>query len=357
MEQTRFSQDSDHLMKALRERIDGYFIEKGMKKTGNASLYLKSIFMLSLWLVPYILSFVLGISLWWCLLALAVLAGIGMAGVGMTIMHDANHGTFHHKKSVNELVANLMFLLPAHPYNWKNQHNIAHHTHTNIDGHDEDVESGGLLRLTKEQEWKSVHQYQFLYAPFLYAMTTLMRAVVWEFTRLDRHFKEHPNISLSKRRKEWTTLISLRIVYFLFWIGVPIFFGVNEWYFPLVFFLVMHLVCGLFLTIVFQTAHAVPKAQTFSGTEERHSWVVHQLVTTCNFATSSRFACWFLGGLNFQKEHHLFPNISHVHYPAISPILRGSCKERGIVYIEYKSFFGAVGAHFQLLYTLGRKPI
>jgi len=187
-------------------------------------------------------------------------------------------------------------------------------------------------------------------------MTTLLRATLWDFTRMYKHFREHPNIQPSKRKREWAKLISLRVVYLFFWIGLPVIFGVNEWYFAVVFFFVMQWVSGLFLTIVFQTAHVVQLAQTFSSKDEKSSWAVHQLLTTCNFSTKSRIACWFLGGLNFQKEHHLFTNISHVHYPEISKILRDVCKQDSVPYLEYQTFLQAVMAHFELLYTLGRKP-
>ncbi len=351
-----FQSDPTDLSSSLRTSVNDYFKAHGIEKTGNASLYFKSFIMAVLFLVPYIFTWSVQLELSMIFL-LATLSGFGMAGVGMNIMHDANHGTYHRKSWVNKLVGHSTFLIAANSFNWINQHNDAHHTNTNIDGHDNDIESDGIFRFTKEQEWRWYHQYQVFYAIFLYSMTTLMRAVLWDFTRMAKYFRDHPEVSASKKKKEWTILISLRALYFFFWIGVPILFGVNDWYFALVFFLVMHLVCGIVLTVIFQTAHVVPKAQTHAGEGQKGSWIKHQLLTTCNFATDSWIANWLFGGLNLQKEHHLFPNISHVHYRKIVPIVREYCSLHQIPYIEYRRSLGAICAHFVHLYILGKKPI
>ncbi len=355
MKTVSFQSAKDNILKDIREATKNYFEVNNLKKTGNTSLYVKSTIMLAALFVPFIFSWV---TLWGMpvLLLFAALSGLGMAGVGMNIMHDASHGTYSDKKWVNNLVSKFMFFISVHNLNWEHQHNVVHHTHTNIDGHDTDIESGKLFRFTKEQDWKPYHQFQAFYAVFLYSVTTLMRATVWDFTRLAKYYRDHPHISRSKKKKEWIELIGLRTVYFFFWIGVPILFGANEWYFGLVFFLVMHLVCGLVLTLIFQTAHVVPLAKTYSAAEEKESWALHQLLTTCNFATDSRLAFWFFGGLNFQKEHHLMPDVSHVHYPEISWIVQEYCYEKGIVYVQYLSTWDAIWAHFELLYILGKKP-
>ncbi|MDQ5883266.1 MAG: linoleoyl-CoA desaturase [Patescibacteria group bacterium] len=356
MKSVSFQSSGDNILKDIRKATESYFKENNLKKTGNTSLYVKSIFMAALLIVPFTLTWSFQMNIY-LLCLLAFFSGLGMAGVGMNIMHDANHGTYHRKPRVNKLVGHSTFLIAANSFNWINQHNDAHHTNTNIDGHDNDIESDGIFRFTKEQEWRWYHKYQVFYAIFLYSMTTLMRAVLWDFTRMAKYFRDHPEVSASKKKKEWTILISLRALYFFFWIGVPILFGQSHWYFAIVFFLVMHLVCGLVLTLIFQTAHVVPPAKTYSSDEEKESWAMHQLLTTCNFATDSPLASWLLGGLNFQIVHHLMPDVSHVHYPKISWIVRNYCYEKKIVYLEYMSTWDAIWAHFVHLYILGKKPI
>ena len=357
MENTiRFSKDNDDLFKELSGEVNQFFELKGIKKTGDASLYFKSFVMTLLFFVPYIIVVNFRVSFWENIL-LGIASGFGMAGVGMNVMHDANHGSYHHKQWVNKLVANLMFILPTHPFNWINQHNKAHHNYTNIQTGDEDFESGGIFRFTKEQEWKPYHRFQHLYAIPLYGTTTFMRAVLWGFTRMNRYFRENPKTELAVRRKEWATLIISRTAYFFFWIGIPLIFGKNEWYFTILFFLVMHFVCGVILTVIFQLAHMVPIAQTFSREDGKEFWALHQLKTTSNFATGNPLMRWYCGGLTHQKEHHLFPNISHVHYRKLERIFRDFCKRKNIPYLEYETFRDAIRGHFiGTLHELGKKP-
>jgi linoleoyl-CoA desaturase len=82
---------------------------------------------------------------------------------------------------------------------------------------------------------------------------------------------------------------------------------------------------------------------------------IHQIQTTANFATRSRLVTWFCGGLNFQIEHHLFPKMSHIHYPEVSKIVKATCQEYGIKYIEFPRVTAAMRSHWKLLYDLGRK--
>jgi len=125
-------------------------------------------------------------------------------------------------------------------------------------------------------------------------------------------------------------------------------------------FLIMTLVAGFILSIVFQLAHTVehthfPLPDEATGKME-DEWAVHQIKTTANFATKNKLVSWLVGGLNFQVEHHLFPKISHVHYPAISKIIKKACQEYGIQYIEYKRVRTAVASHVAFLREMGRSP-
>ena len=83
-------------------------------------------------------------------------------------------------------------------------------------------------------------------------------------------------------------------------------------------------------------------------------WVIHQLKTTANFATQNKVVSWFIGGLNFQIEHHLFKKISHVHYPALSKIVKQVCSEYNIPYIEYPKVRLAFASHINHLYNIGK---
>ena len=88
-----------------------------------------------------------------------------------------------------------------------------------------------------------------------------------------------------------------------------------------------------------------------------HEWAVHQVQTTANFAPTNAFARWYLGGLNFQIEHHLFASICHIHYPAISTIVRQTCDEFAIPYVCYPTVWAAIVGHYRLLKTLGSRSM
>jgi linoleoyl-CoA desaturase len=132
--------------------------------------------------------------------------------------------------------------------------------------------------------------------------------------------------------------------------------GFTTW---LIGYLVFGIVTGLVISIVFQLAHTVehthfPMPDEDTGRME-DEWAIHQLKTTANFAPRNKLISWYVGGLNFQVEHHLFPKISHVHYPQISRIIKQTCQEFGVPYIEYPKMRYAVASHIAFLKEMGRK--
>ena len=88
------------------------------------------------------------------------------------------------------------------------------------------------------------------------------------------------------------------------------------------------------MSTVFQMAHVVEGAAQPLPDEDsvvHTEWAVHQLRSTSDFGRNNVFLNWYVGGLNFQIEHHLFPNISHVHYRNIAPIVEETARELGLV--------------------------
>lgn len=351
-------QQRQRLLPTLRKRVKTHLAEittKNTERLRKLNLYSKAIIMFAIWLTPFILMFIFSFS-YLITFLLAVITGIGMAGIGMNVMHDASHGTFSAKRWVNKLFANSIYLLAGNTYNWDKQHNVIHHTHTNIEGMDDDMDSKGLFRLSDKQPWKWGHRFQYLYALPLYSLMTILWATTKDWFQMARYFKNDDETSQKEKRKQWGTLIFTKILYFSIWLVLPFVFWSSGWH-VMIFFLTMHIVCGSILTIVFQLAHIVPKAQVYEAGEEHRDPLIHQLLTSCNFATNSRILTWYLGGLNFQKEHHVFPSMSHTLYPKIQPVIKEFCREQNIEYTEYKFFLDAVTAHFIKLYQLSRKPI
>ncbi|WP_109438860.1 MULTISPECIES: fatty acid desaturase family protein [Aquimarina] len=356
----RFSRvDSAKFFRTLNKRVNLYFKENNIKRTGNWKLHLKAIVMFSMFLTPYFLMLTLDISQWWMLL-LTIIMGVGMAGVGMNVMHDGNHDSYSSKKWINKLMGSSLYILAGNVYNWQVQHNVLHHTYTNIHGHDEDMDAGRVIRFTKHAKWRRFHKFQHYYSIFLYGLLTFNWALTTDFKQTKNYLARKLSYGkLPSPLKQWSTIVVTKIIYVSIWIVIPMIFMSIAWWKILIGFFVMHYVAGLILSVVFQLAHMVEEAQMpipdKTGTM-KNTWAIHQLFTTVNFSTKNRLVNWFTGGLNHQVEHHIFPHISHVHYTKISKIVKQTALEFNLPYNEYKSTRKAIIAHFKHLKEMGMKP-
>ena len=344
----------------LNKRVNDYFAKNRVAKQANAEMVVKTVFMFSLYFVPYALILTGVITGTLALLAAVVIMGIGLSGIGLSIMHDANHGAYSKKKWVNTMLGYSMNLIGANSFNWKMQHNVLHHTYTNVYEEDEDISPRGALRLTPYSEWKRIHKYQHIYAWFLYGLMTIVWLFFKDFVRIVRYnnngmAKKH-NINIVK---EWFILIGSKIGYFGYVLVLPTLLTPLMWWQVLLGVIIMHYITGFILAIIFQPAHVIEGTE-FPLPDENNAlennWAVHQLLTTTNFGNKSRWFSWFVGGLNFQIEHHLFPNICHVHYRKISSIVRETAAEYGLPYKSARTFMDALAAHARLLKQLGARP-
>lgn len=351
-------QDNLKFFRTLNTRVNAYFKDNNIKKTGNWKIHLKTVILFSVFLAPYFLILALDLPVWGHLL-LSILMGIGMAGIGMNVMHDGNHGSYSTKSWVNKFMGGTIYVLAGNVYNWQVQHNVLHHTYTNIHGHDEDLDAGKIIRFTQNAKWRRFHKFQHYYSVFLYGLLTFNWAITTDFLQMSRYIRRKLSYGEAKSPKFlWTTLIITKLIYVAIWIVLPIMMGIVWWQVLLGFF-VMHYTAGLILSIVFQLAHVVDETANpipDENGEIENTWAIHQLYTTANFAPKNKIVNWFTGGLNHQIEHHLFPNISHVHYSKIAEIIKQTAAECNLPYHEFKTMRGAVAAHFRHLKELGMKP-
>lgn len=350
--------DNLKFFRTLNSRVNNYFKENNIKKTGNWKLHLKAIILFTVFLTPYFLILTLDMP-FWVMLLLSVVIGIGMAGLGMNVMHDGNHGSYSTKSWVNKFMGGTIYILAGNVYNWQVQHNVLHHTYTNIHGHDEDLDAGRIIRFTKEAEWFKFHKFQHYYSVFLYGLLTFNWALTTDFKQMRSYLKRKLSYGEAKSPKIlWTTLIITKIIYISVWIVLPIVIGI-VWWQVLIGFFVMHYTAGLILSIVFQLAHVVDETTNpvpNADGEIENTWAIHQLYTTANFAPKNAIVNWFTGGLNHQIEHHLFPHISHIHYGKIADIIKQTAAECNLPYHEFKTTRGAIIAHFKHLRDLGMNP-
>lgn len=352
--------DPKQFFQTLNKRVNVYFQKKKKLKTGNWSLYLKTFVMFGLLITPYFIILLTDLNIWIKLL-LTLVMGVGMAGVGMNVMHDGNHGSFSKYPWVNKLMGSSIYLLAGNVHNWKVQHNILHHTYTNIYGHDEDLDAGRIIRFSRHSDWSYYHQFQHYYAVFIYGLLTINWVVNSDFRQISRYLKK----KLTYRKKlqparQWAILIGTKLLYSGIWIVLPMIYMKMAWWQILIGFFIMHYTAGLILSLVFQLAHVIEEAQmplpdNHTGTM-KNTWAIHQLLTTVNFSTKNRFINWFTGGLNHQIEHHIFPHISHIHYTDIAKIVKKTAEEFNLPYNEYKSSRSALFSHFKHLKEMGLKP-
>jgi linoleoyl-CoA desaturase len=344
----------------VNKRVGDYFKKNGLSRHANAEMVLKTLIMFSAYFIPYgliVAGVVTGTG--WLLLSVLII-GLGLAGIGLSVMHDAVHGAYSKKKWVNTLVGYSMNLIGANAFNWKIQHNVLHHTYTNVHEEDEDISPRGVLRLTPHSDWKWFHKYQFLYAWFLYGLMTIAWMTFKDFTRMNKYDKTGlTKMNNGNVAKEWVILILTKIVYVSYIFVIPVVFTPLAWWQILIGIFMMHYIAGFILAVIFQPAHVIEGTE-FPLPDESHqlenNWAIHQLITTTNFGNRSRWFSWYVGGLNFQIEHHLFPNVCHVHYRKISGIVEQTAREFGLPYKSARTFVDALSGHARLLKQLGARP-
>jgi linoleoyl-CoA desaturase len=339
----------------VKKRISEYFKNKGKAPTGNFKLHFKAILLVAGLLLVYTHLVFFTPPAVWAILE-SVFLGCLTAAIGFNVMHDGAHGSFSRYKWINSLASNFANFLGASQHMWKMKHNVIHHTYTNIHGVDDDIEARPLLRLCDEQPRYKIHKYQHFYFWAAYSLLYIF----WIFvTDYKKYFsgKIGPTVLRKMTLKEHLSFWFYKLAHAFIFVALPIYMvGFMPW---LIGFLSMGLVTGFVLSIVFQLAHTVehthfPLPDDATGKME-DEWAIHQVKTTANFATKNKVVSWLVGGLNFQVEHHLFPKISHVHYPAISKIIKKTCEDYGIKYIEYPKVRLAVASHVAFLRQLGRK--
>ena len=342
----------------LKKRIGLYFKENEITRFGNQEMIVKSIVLVGVYLGAYLAILLLPVNPWF-LLPLALLIGVVQAGIGMSVMHDALHGSYSSRPAVNRWVGLITYFVGANPFVWKIQHNVFHHTYTNIHGLDEDIKTKVVIRLSQHATLRWIHRYQYIYSFFLYGLNTLFFIVSDLVKLLNYHRMGMIERQKSTLRRELMILITTKVLYVFFLMVLPVLVTSLLWWQVLIGVLAAHLMSGYILTLVFQMAHVVEGVDQPVLNDEgniENAWAIHQLHTTANFARNNRFLNWYIGGLNYQIEHHLFPNICHVHYRKLATIVEQTAAEFQLRYLEKPTFTQALHSHIDMLKALGKMP-
>jgi linoleoyl-CoA desaturase len=353
----RFAKNhNEEFYKVLRQRVNEYFKTNNISRYANGKMVFKTIFMISFYFTCFIVLLTVAKNPWFVML-MWLITGVAVAGVGLSVMHDANHGTYSKNEKVNKYVGYIMFFLGGSDVNWRIQHNVLHHTYTNITGMDEDINPGAVMRFSPHEKRRYMHRFQHLYAWFLYGLMTLMWFLTKDYKQAIRY--EKMGLTSTQKisfRKHVATLVIGKIIYGAVILGLPIMFSPVPWWFTIIGFLSMNFVAGLTLAGIFQPAHVVPTSDYPLPDESGNinaDWAVNQLYNTANFAPGAKLFSWYVGGLNYQVEHHLFPNVCHIHYSSIAKIVKETAQEYNLPYHSYKTFGKALAEHTKMLHKLG----
>lgn len=355
MEKPKFARSTTSINREFTGRVNDYFKEKDLLRVGNSKVYFKAGILVAAYIILYI-HLVFFTPLYWVAIPECVLLGILTASIGFNLMHDGAHGSFSKSATLNRVAALSLDFLGASSFMWNTKHNVLHHAYTNIDGVDDDIDAKPFLRLAKTQKYYKIYRYQYIYFWGLYSFLYLF----WVFFTDYKKYFSHKigTVRLPKlKMKDHITFWGFKVLYIFLFIGLPMYmWGFLPW---LTGFLIFAGIAGLLLSMVFQLAHTVNETsfpmpiQPANKLEDE--WMVHELKTTADFATKNKFITWWLGGLNFQIEHHLFSKISHIHYPAICKIVRQTCFDLGLPYIEHPKLSLAIKSHIIYLKRLGRE--
>ena len=320
----------------------------------------KTVFMMTLFIAPLMILSSGIVSSTFLLFSLYITSGLGMAGIGMGVMHDAIHGSYSRNKKTNKLLGYTLNLIGANADVWKIQHNVLHHTYTNIDQADDDISPPLVLRFSPHAKHYWMHRFQHIYIWFFYGMSTVSWITSKDFVRLKR-YKDMGFLSEKHAyQKALFKMTAWKMFYYSYALVLPLVMLPQKWSLIVLAFLSMHIVTGLLISVVFQIAHIMP-ANKFPMPDEKgmmnENWYGHQFATTTNFSPKSKLLFWLIGGLNYQVEHHVLPDVCHVHYKSLTNIVAETAREFGMPYHVKKSMVHALMDHVKMLRVLGKKPI
>lgn len=348
---------SDRFIRELRKRVDAYFEQTGKKKRDCPQMYFKTATVL-LWFFGAYFLLLFAVHSWYLVVPLAMVAGVAMAAIGFNIQHDGAHKAYSDRPWVNRMMALTLDLMGGSSYLWNWKHNSFHHTYTNVDGHDDDINVGMLGRLTPHQPRLFFHRFQGIYLWVLYGFL----AIKWHFFddfyqvgigRIGGHKIPRP------KGKDLAIFIAGKVTFFGMCFAIPML--LHPWWAVIGTYAIAAFTSGVVLSVVFQLAHCVedaefplPTVNDLGHERMENEWAIHQVQTTVNFARRNPVLCWLLGGLNFQIEHHLFSKICHIHYPELSKVVEATCKEFGIKYAAHKTMWSAIASHWRWLTEMGK---
>jgi linoleoyl-CoA desaturase len=347
---------NEEFHRVVRKRVDEYFRASGLNPRDDPRMYRKGAIALTWVALSYVLL-VFVADTWWQAAIGCLSLGAAIACVGFNVMHDGAHNSYSDRVWVNKLAARTLDLLGGSSYIWARKHNTIHHTYANITGHDDDIDVGFLGRMSPQQKWLPFHRYQHLYIWPFYGLVPFKWFLYDDYRDVLRGRIGDYRIA-RPRGGDLALFIGGKLAFIGLAFVIPMLRHPIEA--AVLGYLGVFAVEGVVMGVVFQLAHCVGDAafpMPDAETGRMHSgWAAHQVETAVDYARGNRFVTWFVGGLNYQIEHHLLPQICHVHYPALAGIVEGTCREFGLRYKARQTFSAAIVAHYRWLREMGQPP-
>jgi linoleoyl-CoA desaturase len=347
-ERVRFRGAGD-FSRLLNERAEVVLGDAAMMRRAYRIIWAKSALVLAWTLASYLFLLLVASSPAEAIPG-AVSLGLAAAAIGFCIMHDANHGGYSRRRVVNRLAAHSLDLIGGSSYVWSAKH-LAHHTYTNIADHDPDIDALPFARFEPTQARRRWHRYQHVYMWLLYAFVTVRWQAVTDFTFLARGSVGR---SALRRPRGWNLagLVAGKIFFVIWAIAIPL--ALHTPLHVAEVFLLASAVASLALTVTFQLSHCLEEAVTITPAEGAGAeWHIHQVEATADFAQRNTVIRWYVGGLNHQIEHHLFPRVPHTLHPKLAGIVRTTALECGVAYNAHPTMRAALRSHTRWLKQMG----
>ena len=341
-------------LRETRAEVEEQLAVGHVRLRASVALYSKAPIAVGLIIVSWALLLFAGPDAAGVALCLGGLAG-GAILVAFCVQHDANHGSYFKSRRYNHLLGwTSDALLGFSSYAWRVKHNVAHHTYTNIDGYDDDIEQLPLARFAPTQPTRPWYRFQHLYVWPLYSLMGLRWQTLGDLQSLRRGSFGKSTLRFPSG---WTRigLLGGKALFVGWAIVAPLL--VYPWWAVAATYVALNMLLSVVMATTFQLAHCVEEANFAAAADlvpSTRLWAVHQVETTVDFCPRNTILTWALGGLNYQIEHHLFPRLPHTLYPAIAPIVERNCLRHGVRYTVQPSLRLALRSHSRHLRELGR---
>ena len=336
---------------ALERRMRAHFAALGHGPAERTGMVLKTGIILAWFALSYGLLMFRAEHAWQAAVC-AVSLGLSIAGIGFSVMHDGSHGAYPLGRAGNAVSALCLDFIGGSSYVWRWKHTVFHHSHPNVVGSDADIDISPFCRIAPAQPLRPAHRFQHLYIWFLYAFLALKWHFVDDFKDVLRgRIADQP--FPRPRGRELAGFLLGKAAFYGWAVVWPLL--VHPWWKVLLWHVVVSATVGVVMALIFQLAHVVEDVR-FGGGEAPVApleWSAHQVASSRDFAPRNRLINWYVGGLNFQIEHHLFPRVSHVHLAGLAPMVEATCLEFGVPYRVHRTLGAALASHARWVRRMG----